>query len=99
MNFQTKQLDFTACRARARRMTDASLAFAANDAAEATDAAEELERAGCRVSKTGGYYRDEAAVYREELRRRDVLADWSAYHKAGGKLTRREFACNAGVFV
>lgn len=62
--------DFTALRRRARKMTDAALLWSANDAAEAAEMAEELERAGNPVSKTGGYYRDEASVYRAELRRR-----------------------------
>lgn len=55
---------------RARRMTVEALRWSANDAHEAALAAEDIERAGYRVQKTGGYYRDEAAVYRTELRRR-----------------------------
>jgi hypothetical protein len=55
---------------RARRMSVEALRYSAKDASEAALAAEDLERAGCRVLKTGGYYRDEATVYRTELRRR-----------------------------
>ena len=66
----TAQIDFEATKKRARKMTDAALLWSANDAAEAAEMAEKLERGGCPVSKTGGYYRDEAGVYRTELRRR-----------------------------
>lgn len=57
---------------RARKMTLEALEYSAQDASAAAVAAEDLERAGCRVQKTGGYYRDEATVYRAELRRRGV---------------------------
>ncbi len=57
---------------RARKMSPEALTFSAKDAYEAAVAAEEIERAGYRVQKTGGYYRDEAAVYRAELRRRGL---------------------------
>jgi hypothetical protein len=63
-------IDFEATTARARRMTDEELIWSVYDAAEAADLAEALERDGCPVSKTGGYYRDEAMIYRAELRRR-----------------------------
>ena len=63
-------IDFEATQRRARKMTDAALRYSAQDAWEAAQMAEELERAGCPVSKTGGYYRDEASVYRAELQRR-----------------------------
>lgn len=66
------QLDFSATKARARRMSAESLEWSARDAFEAALAAEALEAAGHRVSKTGGYYRDEAGVYRAELRRREA---------------------------
>lgn len=69
----TTQLDFAATKQRARRMTLDALRFSANDAAEAAEMAEALEQAGCPVSKTGGYYRDEAGVYRTELRRREAV--------------------------
>jgi hypothetical protein len=65
---QIQQVDFTAIKRRAKLMTDATLRWNANDAAEAAEMAEDLERNGCRVSKTGGYYRDEASIYRTELR-------------------------------
>lgn len=61
-------LDFEATGRRARYMSDAALLRSANDAAEAA----EMARAGCPVSKTSGYYRDEASVYRAELRRREA---------------------------
>lgn len=64
--------NFAELKRRARGMTDAALLWSANDASEAAEMAEDLERAGCRVSKTGGYYRDEASVYRTELRRREA---------------------------
>lgn len=61
---------------RAKRMDIEALAYSANDAHEAALAAEEMERAGLSVSKTGGFYRDEATVYRLELGRRlSALAD------------------------
>ena len=64
--------NFAELKRRARGMTDDALLWSANDASEAAEMAEDLERAGCRVSKTGGYYRDEASVYRTELRRREA---------------------------
>lgn len=70
MTIQTTQLDFAETKRRAKLMTEECLRFSANDAAEAAECAEDLERAGCPVTKTGGYYRDEASVYRAELRRR-----------------------------
>jgi hypothetical protein len=57
---------------RARKMTVEALKYSANDAHEAALAAEALERAGWCRGKSGGYYRDEAVVYRTELRRRGV---------------------------
>lgn len=67
-----KQLDTETTRRIARKMTMDCLRWSAKDAWEAAQASEELERAGCRVDKTGGYYRDEAAVYRTEIRRREA---------------------------
>lgn len=64
-------IDTDAVRARALRMSNEELRGAAGDASEAARAAEDLERAGVRVSKTGGFYRDEACVYLAELQRRD----------------------------
>jgi hypothetical protein len=60
--------DFSALKIRARKMSQEALVWNANDASEAAEMAEGLERAGCRTSKSGGYYRDEAGVYRTELR-------------------------------
>lgn len=62
--------DFETLTKRARKMSDAALQYSADDASDAAEMAENLERAGCRVSKSGGFYRDEATVYRTELRRR-----------------------------
>lgn len=75
MNEQTNYgaqhtIDTEATAARARKMDLAALRWNAQDAHEAALAAEEMERAGCSVSKTGGFYRDEATVYRAELARR-----------------------------
>lgn len=60
--------DFAALKTRAGRMSIAELEYAAKDAFEAAQCAEALEAAKCYVSKTGGFYRDEASVYRTELR-------------------------------
>lgn len=62
--------DFAELRRRARKMSMAALLYSADDASKAAEMAEAMERAGCPVSKTGGYYRDEASVYRAEIRRR-----------------------------
>jgi len=67
-----KQLDTTEVARRARAMSDQALRFSRQDANEAAEAAERLERAGVRVSKDGGYYRDEATVYAAELKRRGL---------------------------
>lgn len=64
-------IDFAGIKSRARKMTTEALRWSANDASEAAEMAEDLEKAGCRVSKTGGYYRDEACVYRAEIKRRE----------------------------
>ena len=64
--------DFADLIRRARKMTDAALQYSADDASGAADMAEKLELAGCRVQKSGGYYRDEAGIYRTELRRRSA---------------------------
>jgi hypothetical protein len=67
--------DFKELRRRARLMTDDALEFSAIDAWEAAQAAEALERAGHPITgKTGGYYRDEAGVYRAEILRRQAKA-------------------------
>jgi hypothetical protein len=64
--------DFASLKTRARKMSDAALQYSADDASDAANMAEDLEKAGCRVQKSGGYYRDEASVYRTELRRREA---------------------------
>ena len=69
---KTLQLDTASVVSRARKMTDAALRYSRKDANEAAEAAEGLAKAGCRVIKDGGYYRDEACVYAAELRRRGV---------------------------
>jgi hypothetical protein len=51
-------------------MSVESLLWSAQDAHEAALMAESLEASGCRIQKTGGYYRDEASVYRTEIRNR-----------------------------
>jgi len=58
---------------RARKMSDEALAYSANDAMEAAECAEAIEREGIperSCAKSGGYYRDEATIYRTELRKR-----------------------------
>lgn len=66
----TTTLDFRATETRARRMTNDALRYSAQDASEAAVMADSLELDGFRVLKSGGYYRDEAGVYRAELKRR-----------------------------
>lgn len=66
------QLDTTTVARRAHAMSDAALRFSRKDANEAAHAADALELAGCRVTKDGGYYRDEATVYAAELKRRGL---------------------------
>ena len=73
MTIQTTNLDFAETKRRAKAMSMEALLYSANDAAEAAIMAEALERAGCPVSKSGGYYRDEASVYRAEIARRRAL--------------------------
>lgn len=63
--------DFDAIRARAREMTEQALLWSIQDCYEAAGWASEIEKAGCRVGKTEGYYTDEAAIYRAELNRRE----------------------------
>ena len=64
--------DFAALTEIARGMTNDALRYSRKDANEAAEMADDLERAGCRVLKTGGYYRDEAGVYGAEMRRRGL---------------------------
>lgn len=75
-----QQLNTSATWARARKMTNAALRFSARDAIQAAKAADELERAGNRVTKSEGYYRDEATVYASELRRRGVAVEYDSLH-------------------
>jgi hypothetical protein len=70
MNATLVSLDFKFAATKAKLMTDAGLVWSANDCVKAAEAADAMELAGCRVSKTGGYYRDEAGVYRAELAKR-----------------------------
>ena len=69
-NAYAVSLDFSATARVARRMTDDALAFTVRDCFEAGEAAFALELAGCRVSKSQGYYSDEATVYAAEIARR-----------------------------
>ena len=62
--------DFDLLRNQARRMSIADLLWSANDASEAAHCAEEIEQAGRKTLKTGGFYRDEAAFFRYEARKR-----------------------------
>ena len=64
--------DFALLTEIARGMTNDALRYSRKDANEAADAADALERAGCRVLKTGGFYRDEAGVYATEMKRRGL---------------------------
>ena len=64
--------DFALLTEKASGMTNAELMWSRQDAASAAEHADALERAGCRVMKTGGYYRDEAGVYGAEMRRRGL---------------------------
>lgn len=64
--------DFAALTERARNMTNDALRYSRKDANEAAKAADELDRAGYKVLKSGGYYRDEAGVYGAEMRRRGL---------------------------
>lgn len=74
--------DFDAIRARAREMTEQALLWSIHDCMEAAGWAGEIEKAGCRVGKTEGYYTDEAAIYRAELNRRKLEVYPSATIKA-----------------
>jgi len=76
-NYGTQHtIDTATVRRRAKSLDIAALEWNANDAHEAALAAEEMERAGLHVAKSGGYYRDEATEYRVELGRRlSALAD------------------------
>lgn len=78
MSYSTQTTpDFATLRQRAREMPIEFLRWSASDASRAALAADELEKAGCRVSKTGGYYRDEATVSRAEISRRQSFSSKS----------------------
>ena len=64
------QIDWNAVAERARGMSVAALEYSIRDCRSAAAAAWELQRRGVRVSKTQGYYHDEAWVYQDELNRR-----------------------------
>ena len=53
-------------------MSDAALVYSYTDANFAAEMAEEFERQGLAVLKTGGYYRDEASVYLAEMKQRNI---------------------------
>lgn len=72
IRMKTKQLDWDEIKRRAQGMTLVALRWSAEDAYQASLAADQLESAGCRVDKTGGYYLDEVSVYRAEIRRREM---------------------------
>lgn len=61
-----KTLDFAATAERAKSMTAAELHYAMLDCSKAAAQADANERAGLRVEKDGGYYRDELSVYFKE---------------------------------
>lgn len=67
---ERKYLDWAATALRALDMTHEQLWGAIRDCHAAGIAALQLEREGFRVSKTQGYYADEASVYRAEIERR-----------------------------
>ena len=64
--------DFALLTEIARGMTNDALRYSRKDANEAAEMADNLERAGCRVLKSGGFYRDEAGVYATEMKRRGL---------------------------
>lgn len=72
MNQTQHTPDFALLTEIARGMTNDALRYSRKDSNEAASAADDLERAGCRVLKTGGYYRDEAGVYGAEMKRRGL---------------------------
>lgn len=69
-----RTLDWTATQEKAHKMTIEALCYAIKDCQEAAEAAWDLERNGCRVDKSQGYYHDEASVYRAELKNREEVS-------------------------
>jgi len=72
MNNTQTTPDFGSLKTRARSMSDAALVYSYTDANFAAEMAEEFERQGLAVLKTGGYYRDEASVYLAEMKQRNI---------------------------
>lgn len=97
MSKQQHTIDTRAVEAKARKMDMAALEWNANDAHEAALAAEELERAGCRVSKTGGFYRDEATVYRAELGKRLAALGEGDELVVGQEVLARRHGCDGAT--
>lgn len=64
----TKQIDWNATETRAARMTSIELHYALIDISKTLPNADALDRED--GGDRGGYYRDEASVYRAELARR-----------------------------
>ena len=80
MPYRTKHtIDTAAVKRDARLMSEDALRYSANDAHHAALAAEVMERAGYHVSKSGGFYRDEAVIYREELRERGLSLTYRSH--------------------
>jgi hypothetical protein len=70
------QLDFEACEARAKTMTDSALHYALVDIEKTLPLARAMDRIGVtHGGKTEGYYCDEASVYRKELKNRRNLSN------------------------
>lgn len=66
-----KTLDFGATEEKARRMTVSELHYALLDISRTLPYADARDREN-RTAWEGGYYRDEASVYRAELARRST---------------------------
>ena len=65
-----KTVNWQALEEKAKGMTKEELVYARLDCLEAGKVAWENEKAGIAVSKTQGYYHDEASVYLKELKSR-----------------------------
>lgn len=68
-----KQLDWNAVKVRAAGMSVDALRWSIEDCRQAAQAADLLEAAGYRISKSSGYYRDELSVYATELASRQTV--------------------------